>query len=267
MDPERANEYIREQLASNPGLVRKRMMRRAAIEDAVAEKGDLLTPQEEAEIDRQIQQDEAGQLVNNVMSIKSPEIIDSEYGLSFIPKSGNEIRNELAYQQMAGSKFKRALGGSGRYRDWLYSQTEPAIVSGRQPPNTYQASGLEDAVVDGINKAQRHLQRTGPVFSAAAPLIGLQVTDYDEAPRMLKEGVESITGSPMAGEAAEVISNLIPGVSALAAVDQGRIPGVLDFVGGLNPLKWSRAEKVLTALGGAGDLLSRWLQQIPKSNK
>lgn len=115
-----------------------------------------------------------------------------------------------------------------------------------------------------FNKFRDVLHANGKVQSALSPLFGLQYKDPRDAPRNIAGGVSELTGSPMAGEAVDVAAQFIPGVAAIAAYDNGRIPGVLDFMGGLNPLKWTRAEKVLSGLSGGYDLFTRWLNSIPK---
>ena len=118
-----------------------------------------------------------------------------------------------------------------------------------------------------FNKARDVLRENGPIMSALSPLIGLQVQHPDDAPRRIAGAVTELTGHPMAGEAADVATQFIPVVAAVNAIDNGRIPGLLDFTGALNPLKWSRGEKILTAIGGLGDLARRWLDSIPKRDK
>lgn len=115
-----------------------------------------------------------------------------------------------------------------------------------------------------FDKFRDVLHANGKVQSALSPLFGLQYKDPRDAPRNIAGGVTELTGSPMAGEIADVAVQFIPGVAAIGAYDNGRIPGVLDFVGPMNPLKWTRTEKVLSGLSGGYDLFTRWLNSIPK---
>lgn len=118
-----------------------------------------------------------------------------------------------------------------------------------------------------LEKGRNILRENGPVMSALAPLFGLQYKDFEDAPRNIAGGVAELTGSPMAGEAVDVAAQFIPGIAAIGAYDNGRIPGVLDFTGALNPLKWTKAEKLIATLGGGYDLFTRWLNSIPKRDK
>ena len=130
-------------------------------------------------------------------------------------------------------------------------------MDGKPSLEPREEPGLFDKFRDVLNS-------NGIVRSAISPLFGLQYKHPEDAPRNIAGGVAEATGSPMAGEAADVVTQFIPGIAAINAYDNGRIPGVLDFTGAMNPLKWTKAEKVLTTLGGLGDLAMRWLNSIPK---
>lgn len=144
-------------------------------------------------------------------------------------------------------------------------RTEQELRDAYPTPEYAALPKLEPYSEPGLpGKARNVLRENGPVMSALSPLFGLQYKHPEDAPREIASGVAELTGSPMAGEAVDVITQFIPVVAALNAYDNGRVPGVLDFTGALNPLKWTKAEKALTTIGGLGDLARRWLDSIPK---